>query len=177
MHADPLALFSASFPADLIERRATATSLLLIGMRMSGTVQGSSREDMRRVLQRGGRIRVLLLAPSNDELIAQAASKHRASLSPERLRARILGTLDELASLRDGAGGQLKIRVASFALTAGINAVDAESPDGILVVQHYEHKPAEEAAPIICLKRTDGFWFSHLAAEAERMWETGPRGH
>ncbi len=140
---------------------------------MLRTVQGSSREDMRRVLLRSGRIRVLLLDPSNDELLAQAASKHRASLSPERLRARILGTLDEVASLRDGTGGQLEIRVASFALTAGINAVDAESPDGILVVQHYEHKPPEEAAPIICLKRTDGFWFSHFAAEAERMWEDG----
>lgn len=172
-HADPLSLFSASFPADLIERRAGATSLLLIGMTMSRTVQGSSREDMRGVLLRGGRIRVLLLDPSNDELLAQAASKHRASLSPERLRARILGTLDELASLRDGTGGQLEIRVASFALTAGINAVDAESSDGILVVQHYEHRPPEEAAPIICLKRADGFWFSHFAAEAERMWEDG----
>ena len=140
---------------------------------MSRTVQGSSREDMRRVLLRGGRIRVLLLDPSNDELLAQAATKHQASLSPERLRARILGTLDELTSLRDGTSGQLEIRVASFALAAGINAVDAESPDGILVVQHYEHKPQQEAAPIICLKRTDGFWFSHFATEAERMWEDG----
>lgn len=171
--ADPLSLLSANFPADLIERRATATNMLLIGQTMSRTVQGSSREDMRHVLLRGGRIRVLLLDPSNDELLAQAATKHQARLSPERLRARILGTLDELASLRDGTGGQLEIRVASFALTAGINAVDAESPDGALVVQHYEHRPQQEAAPIICLKRTDGLWFSRFATEAERMWEDG----
>src|SRR5277367_3663918 len=123
-HANPPSLFSANFPADLIQRRAAATNMLLIGMTMSRTVQGSSREDMRRVLLRGGRIRVLLLDPSNDELLAQAATKHQASLTPERLKARILGTLDELAGLRDGTGGQLEIRVASFALTAGINAVD-----------------------------------------------------
>lgn len=172
-NANPLSLFSANFPADLIQRRAGASSMLLIGMTMSRTVQGSSREDMRRVLLRGGRIRVLLLDPSSDELLAQAATKHQASLTPERLRARIIGTLDELASLRDGTDGQMEIRVAAFALTAGINAVDVESPDGILVVQHYEHEPQQEAAPIICLKRTDGFWFSHFAAEAERMWKDG----
>jgi len=79
---------------------------------------------------------------SRRHVAAIANAQHADPLS---LRARILGTLDELASLRDGTGGQLEIRVASFALTAGINAVDAESPDGILVVQHYEHKPPEEA--------------------------------
>jgi len=172
-HADPLSIFSADFPADLTQRRAAATNLLLIGMTMSRTVQGSARVDMRRVLQRGGKIRVLLLDPTNDELLVQAATKHQAYLSLERLRARVLGTMDELAGLRDGTGGQLEIRVVSFALTTGINAVDAESPDGILVVQHYEHRPQDEPAPIICLKRTDGFWFSHFAAEAERIWEDG----
>ena len=173
--ADPLSLFSTAFPPDLIERRAAATDLMLIGMTLSRTVQGSSREDMRRVLLRGGRIRTLLLDPSNDELLAEAISKHGTSLSQQRLETRILGTLDELTSLRDSTGGRLEIRIASFALTAGINAIDAASPDGLLVVQHYEHKPPDEAAPIICLSGKDGFWFSHFLAEAERMWGDGTR--
>jgi hypothetical protein len=172
-HDNPLALFSTSFPADLIERRASAADLLLIGMTMSRTVQGSSREDMARLLRRGGSIRILLLDPSNDGMLGQAATKHRSGLSPERLKARILGTLDELTNLRDNTGGNLEIRVASFSLTVGINAIDSESPYGVIVVQHYEHKPSEEAAPIICLKRADGFWFSHFLGEAERMWKDG----
>jgi hypothetical protein len=172
-HADPLSLFSASFPPGLTEQRALAADLLLIGMTMSRTVQGSSREDLRRVLLRGGRIRVLLLDPFNGDLLAQAVSKHGTSLSPQRLKARILGTLDELTGIRDSTGGHLEIRVAPFALTMGINAIDAESADGILVAQHYEHRPREEAAPIVCLKSKDGLWFTHFLAEAVRMWEDG----
>lgn len=171
-HADPLSIFSTTFPPDLTERRAAAADLLLIGMTMSRTVQ-ASREDIRRVLLRGGQIRVLLIDPSNDELLAQAASNQRTSLSPQRLKARILGSLDELASLRDSTGGQLEIRVVPFIPTIGINAMDARSPGGVLVVQHYEHKPSGEAAPIICLKGKDGFWFNYFAAEAERLWEDG----
>jgi hypothetical protein len=169
--ADPLSVFSTAFPADLSERRAAAADLMLIGMTLSRTAQGAPRDDMRRILLRGGRIRALVLNPSNGELVTQAAFHHGGSLAPERLKARILSTLDEFTSLRDSTGGQIEIRVASFALTAGINAIDAKNPGGVLVVQHYEHRPPEEAAPIICLRANDGFWFSHYLAEAERMWQ------
>jgi hypothetical protein len=171
--ADPLSLFADAFPADLVERRAAASDLLLIGRTMSRTIQGSSREDMRHALERGARIRVLLLDPSNDELLTQTTAKHQAALSPQRLRSRILGTLDELISLRDTTNGELEIRVASFAPTAGINAIDSKTQNGLLVIQHYEHRPAQEAAPIIRILGKDGFWFHHFLAEAERMWEDG----
>jgi hypothetical protein len=171
--ADPLSIFADVFPADLIERRAAAADLLLIGRTMSRTIQGSSREDMRHALERGARIRVLLLDPSNDELLALTAGKRQAALSLQRLKSRILGTLEELMSLRDTTGGQLEIRVASFALTASINAIDSKTQNGLLVIQHYEHRPSQEAAPIIQILGKDGFWFHHFLEEAERIWEDG----
>ena len=69
---------------------------------MSRTVQGANREDLRSILSRGGQIRALLLDPSNDELV-QAISG--PNLNPERLKARILGTLGELSDLRNSTGG------------------------------------------------------------------------
>ncbi len=169
-HEGPLALLGTDFPTDLIERRARASDLLMVGTTMSRTVQGANREDMRRMLARGGKIRALLLDPSNDELVQAVSGRN---LNPGRLKARILGTLDELSGLRDATGGQLEIRVASLAPPMSIGVIDAGTPDGVLIAQHKEYKPAGEASPIICLNRKDGFWFSHFLAEAERLWEDG----
>jgi hypothetical protein len=169
---DPFSLLTTRFPPDLIERRAAASDLLLIGTTMSRTVQGSSREDMRQMLIRGGRIRVLLLDPSNEELVRAASIRSLGGLSPDRLKARVLGTLDELAGLGKSLG-ELEIRVTSFPPTIGMSVMDGEGADGVLVVQHNEYKPSREAAPIVRLERKDGFWFSHFLAEAERIWADG----
>lgn len=63
----------------------------------------------------------------------------------------------------------------------GINAIDLGSPDGVIVLQHYEHRAVGESAPIFTLSPEDGTWFEHFAAEAERLWADGipwplPRG-
>jgi hypothetical protein len=170
--ADQFSLLANDFPADLIGLRASATDLLLIGMTMSRTVQGSSREDMRRALLRGARIRILLLDPGDDALLAQAASRH-GNLSSQRLKSRIQATLDELTGLQAITNGSLEIRVTASVPTAGINAINTDGPEGVLVVQHYQHKPPAEASPIISLRVRDGSWYGHFLAEAERMWKDG----
>jgi hypothetical protein len=171
--ADPFSVLSIDFPSDLIARRGAASDLLIIGTTMSRTVQGSSGEDMRRMLTRGGRIRVLLLDPTNDSLIRAASMRNSARLTPDRLRNKIKATLDELVSIRDRTGGQLEIRVAPLPPAMGMNIIDPYTPNGVLVVQHKEHNPLGESAPIMRFRRQDGFWFNHLLDEAERIWEDG----
>jgi hypothetical protein len=171
--ANPLARFKTAFPQNLIERRAAATDVLLIGLSMSRTVQGTARTDMRRTLVNGGRVRVLVMDPTDDALIRAVSGNSSMWQSAERLKARILGTLDELSDLRVSTAGRLEIRVAPFTPMMGVNALNLSGPDGVIVVQHYEYKPDAEASPIFELKVEDGFWFNHYAAEANRMWEDG----
>jgi hypothetical protein len=171
--SDPFSVLTTDFPPDLIARRGAASDLLLIGTTMSRTVQGSSGEDMRRMLTRGGRIRVLLLDPTDDVSIRAAGTRNSVRLTPDRLKARINATLDELVSLRDRTGGQLEIRVGAFPAAMGMNVIDPYAPNGILVIQHKEYKPLGESAPIMHFKRGDGFWYSHFLDEAERIWEDG----
>jgi Domain of unknown function (DUF5919) len=172
-HADPFSVLATEFPSDLIALRGAASDLLLIGTTMSRTVQGSSGEDMRRMLTRGGQIRALLLDPTNEALIRTVSARNSVGLTPDRLKARINATLDELISLRDRTGGQLEIRVASSPPAMGMNVIDPYAPNGALVVQHKGYKPIGESAPIMRFKREDGFWFSHFLDEAERIWEDG----
>jgi hypothetical protein len=171
--ADPFSLLGDDFPVDLIKRRAAASDLLLIGLSMSRTVQGSSREDMRQTLLHGRRIRVLLVDPTNDALLAQAVSRHGANLGAQRLRERIKSTLDELTSLQASTNGMLEIRVAASVPTMGVSAIDSGEPRGVLVVQHYQYRPLAEASPIIRLEAKDASWYAHFLAEAERMWQDG----
>jgi hypothetical protein len=171
--SDPLSIFRTTFPEDLISRRATATNLLLIGLTMTRTVQAGSLIDMRQMLRSGGKIRILLVDPTNDELVAAVAMQGPHDINPSHTRRRIQGTLDELTDLQNSAGGDLEIRVASFIPSMGLNVIDADTADGLIVAQHYEHQPAAEAAPIFCLKPADGMWYEHFAAEALRLWADG----
>lgn len=171
--SDPLSIFRAEFPEDLGRRRASASSLLLIGLSMTRTVQSGSLVELRQILKSGGKIRVLVMDPTNDALI-RAASEHRPQgITADRLKRRIEGTLDELGNLRDATSGELEIRVASFIPQMGINAIDVTSSDGLIVLQHYEHRPTSESAPIFSLRPADGFWYEHFVAESERLWRDG----
>ncbi|GGU77323.1 DUF5919 domain-containing protein [Lentzea flava] len=160
------------FPPDLIDRRASASDILLIGLTMTRTVQGM-RTDLPTVLKTGGRVRVLVLDPTDERLMV-IADRHRAhSQGVEHLRARIRATLDDLTSVRERHGGRLEIRVLSTIPSAGFNCLDVRKPNGVVCVQHYEFHPEGEAAPIMVLSKDDAPWYQRFAAEAERLWESG----
>ncbi|WP_410661633.1 hypothetical protein [Amycolatopsis sp. lyj-112] len=166
------AVFAPQFPDDLISRRAASFDILLIGHSMTRTVQGM-RSDIRSILDAGGRIRVLVLDPTDEALIEVADRRISQSLEPGRLRQRILATLDELTSLRSRTSGRLEIRVSSRISSAGFNCLDVSSPRGLICVQHYEYRPSGEAAPVFAMEPKDTPWYQHFAAEADRLWEDG----
>jgi hypothetical protein len=171
--SDPLSVFQTGFPAELETRRGSASSLLLIGTTMTRTVQGGSLTVLRQMLRSGGKIRVLLMDPTNDVLISAASEHSQRGITADRFKRRVEGTLEELAVLQDATNGDLEIRVASFIPYMGINAIDVGNPNGLIVLQHYEHRPVGESAPIFSFKPADGFWYEHFAAEAERLWQDG----
>jgi hypothetical protein len=166
------ALFSQEFPADLIPRRAQAHDLLLMGLSMSRTVHGM-RAEMSGILTAGGRIRVLVLDPTDEALVATAEHRAGVTLGPGKLQSRILATLDDLTALRERVGGGLEIRVSSVIPAAGFTCLDVATARGLVCVQYYEYRADGEAAPIFTLQRSDGTWYQHFIAEAERLWEAG----
>jgi Domain of unknown function (DUF5919) len=169
----PLSVFRAAFPPDVDSRRASASTLLLIGLSMSRTVQGVSQTGLRTILNSGGSIRVLLLDPENAELI-RAASRYRShGATPDALKKRIKGSLEEFKALSAGTRGSIEIRVTSFIPQMSVNAIDIGRRNALIVIQHYEYRPADEPAPIFLLEPADSPWFEHFTHEAERMWADG----
>lgn len=166
--SDPLSIFQTRFPADLETRRGSASSLLLIGMTMTRTVQGGSLTVLRQVLRSGGKIRVLLINPTDDALMRAASEHSQLGITADRFKRRVESTLEELAVLQDATYGDLEIRVAPFVPHMGLNVLDVGSPNGLIVLQHYEHRSIAESAPVFSLRPADGFWYEHFAAEVAR---------
>ena len=137
--ADPLALLQEALPPELDSIRSAASSYLFIGESMARLVQ-TSRDDIRRIMRQGGRVRVLLLDPDDPGLL-RAADRTGERL----LEGRIRNTLKELASLRDSAHGQLDIRVCSFVPRISVNAFNLGMPGGVLFIQFYEHRPTSDS--------------------------------
>jgi hypothetical protein len=171
-HADPLSVLLADFPEELVQRRANASDLLYIGVSMRRTAPTSLRA-FRRILSAGGRIRVLLVDPTDDSTLTQALRRGVTARDIDALRSTIMESLNALTGLDPDQRGKLEIRVARSFPAIGFSAVDAESRDGLLVAQHYEYRAQAEASPIFRLTARDGYWYSHFLEEAERMWADG----
>jgi hypothetical protein len=167
---DPLALLSRDFPADLDGRRAAAKDLLYVGVSMYRTLP-PLRNDMRRMAQAGHRVRVVLVDPTDEDLV-RGAALHLAGVATDDLAARVANTLGELERLSRGVSRPIELRVATVAPTMNMNVIDQDEPNGLVVLQHYEYLPGDEAAPIIRLTANDGYWYRHFVNEAERIWES-----
>ena len=169
-------LFLTDFPPELADQRATAIDYLYVGTTMARTVQ-TARRDMKRILGRGGRVRVVLLDPEDVPLVYSAATQRGPDERPEderavRVKRLINASLAELDSLRSQWPEQLQIRLTSFVPRIHVNAIDTDTPTGAVYVQHYEHRPVGESSPIFRLGREDGYWYQHFVDELERIWES-----
>ncbi|GAA2852577.1 hypothetical protein Acy02nite_51700 [Actinoplanes cyaneus] len=170
--ANPSALLRTDFPDDLTRRREAASDLLYVGIAMGRTTQ-TSAEAFHHILTRGGRIRVLLIDPTDDAVVAEAFRRRRRPADPERLRSTVLASLTSLAELDVGAAGSIEVRVSRYVPAVGISATDTGAKDGLVVAQLYEYRAQGEPAPIFQLAATDGYWYRHFLDEAERMWADG----
>jgi hypothetical protein len=105
-------LLRHEFPLDLISRRASASDIPLVGLTMTRTVQGM-RDELPAILKNGARVRVLVLDPTDESLMQTVDRQSSHSVGVERLRQRILTTLDDLTTARERIAGRLEIRVLS----------------------------------------------------------------
>lgn len=170
--SDPLSVLLTDFPDDLGRRRASANDLLYIGVSMRRTAP-TSMAAFRRILSAGGKIRVLLVDPTDEAVLSEALRRRGDSSDIDSLRATIVASLSALTALNVDHGGSLEVRVSPSVPAAGISAVDASSREGLIVAQHYEYRTQGEASPILRFSASDGFWYRHFLEEAERMWADG----
>ena len=134
-------LLQPEFPADLMRRRDQAQDVLLIGTTLARTMT-AYRSVLLQPHAAARRVRVLVADPALVEALARVRPPYTRTL--ERLRT-MLADLDAVAATRPG----IEVRVAPLVPAAGMNVLDADTADGLVVVQHVEFEPRRESAPII----------------------------
>lgn len=166
-------VFLTDFPAGLYERRASEkSSYVFVGISGSRTI-GTGRQDFQSMLDRGARLRFLLLDFEDAAGLQAATVTGATSRSPERNRDRLRGALDELGELVLLHQDALQVRLLPFPPTIGVNGFGLGRADGVLFVQQPIASPAGERSPIFRVDASDGYCYRHFAAEVERLWSKG----
>jgi hypothetical protein len=169
--ASRTAILLQEFPADYYLARARAThSYFFAGSTMQRTLP-TIRPDLERILLSGGKVRILLPNPENHLLLGMIARARGKGETPERIGSYVRHSLElsgDLIKL-----GEITIRTTDVLPRLGINALDIDQPDALLMIQIYEFQPTGEASPIFTLTRSDRTWFDHFVSQIERLWEDG----
>jgi hypothetical protein len=163
-------MFQDEFGPELETSMAKARDLMITGVTRNTLISRyySKLEDL---LREGCRIRLVLVDPSSDGIVA-AADRYYAERSPDRTRARVRHTLRLLTELRRSTNGEISVRLTSHPLSMGLIAVDANAGGrtdaSSLFVEYYEYQAP--GAPKFVLRPIDGKWFDEFHQEAEALW-------
>lgn len=164
-------LFEATFPQEYMDAQSKVShSYFYSGTTMQRTIT-AMREHLKRILSRGGKVRILLPNPNNIallELIAKTHPDKTASSIGDDIRNAI-----RIAQELYRSHGNIALKTLDFSPSLGINALDAETPAGMLMIQMYEFKAAAERAPIFILGKNDDPWFKHFTEQIDRLWGSG----
>jgi hypothetical protein len=159
-------------PMEMVSARSRASSILFIGVSMVKTLS-QARDDIRRILLSGGRVRILLLDYRRSDLLETVKDHHPGDVAVGRIAESIKHSVTEMGFLWGEAGGFLEVRVADFVPRSGFRVFDSGSMSGEVYIQHYEYRPAQERPVVLRLQAADGQWYEYFVAEAERMWARG----
>lgn len=164
----------ADYPSEFHdERKLASRSWVYVGLTMSRTSQ-TGRSIASRLVGSGGSVRVVLLDPDDQQLLATVAAMTRPERSAAYLEGQIRHSLTTLASIppvQDGVGPGLEVKLARVPLFTCINLVDEGLPTGHVTIQHYQYRPKSESAPIVWLRASEEpYWFSHAVDDVERIW-------
>ncbi|MEO1210988.1 MAG: hypothetical protein AAFX78_15800 [Cyanobacteria bacterium J06638_20] len=143
--------------------------LLIIGVALDRTLNDHS-SSMRRLLNRGGKIRVILENPIPDSSAVKMTIRRRQkSITIDGWLGRVRDNISTLDRLKKETGGNLQVRLTDYHLSRGEILVDANSSEGIFFIWLYSFQVEAENQPKFILYPQDK-WYQHFREEAERIW-------
>lgn len=133
----------------------------IIGVTLNRTVR-NHLTDLRRCLERGGRVRIAVIDP--DGAVTAEAARRCTAESAEIFRHRLRPTLDLLATL--AGAGRLEVRRLAFVPAFGLLTVDGRD----VHVDIYSHTMGGREPALALRADRDPLWTRHFQAEFEHIW-------
>jgi hypothetical protein len=144
---------------DVLLSNATR-SITIIGINLDGAVIGFS--SIVKLANAGGVIKLLAMDPDGDCIGPSAAmSRVDPGMRSEKIRLNLNLIRNQLQGVPGrSALRHVSLRVVDALLPISVIAIDQESSNGSLIVQHHLTATHAEEAPMICLSRKDDpEWF------------------
>lgn len=164
-------IFSTRFPHEYDEAKEKILSSYFYAGETMGRTMPTMETHIKRVLKKGGSVRILLPDPNSDQLMTIIA-KTRSDKTALSIRNSIENSF-QLARELCTDDNDIELRTTDVLPHIGINGLDIGEPSGKIVVQMYEYKSSSERAPIFLLEADDGEWFKHFSEQIERLWACG----
>jgi hypothetical protein len=166
-------VFLTSYPPEFYERRKQECyNYIFIGITGKRTI-AVGRGDFQDMLNRGARLRFLLLDFEDHALIESATLSGVSDRRAVHNRDAIVASLHDLAELQVRDPEALQVRLLPFLPRIGFNGFSLGRANAELYVQHPIASDDGERSPIYRIEPSDGYWLNHFTTEVERLWEKG----
>jgi hypothetical protein len=169
-------------PPDLAPFIQQAIQIDLCGVTLTSTINKQSAM-LRKHLENGGRLRVLLIDPES-QAIEMTAQRSVSVKDTDYYSRRLESTLVDIAYLikytrpakparaKSARSGSISVRLMSYAPSFGMYSFDPRRKNGIIFVEVYPHKYGFQLSPTFELTpENDKDWYRYFADQFEEMWK------
>lgn len=152
------------------QRLDSAQTINLAGFTLGRTTRGYL-SFLEKRLEAGATVRIMILEPKQ-ELLEECALRSSGVTNADHWRKRLAST----ASLVEGIAsspditGSLELGYLPYLPSYGFAMVDPDTPDGIIVVELYHHRSAEDNPTFELHAARDGEWYAFFRRQFDLMW-------
>lgn len=161
--------FLEKYPDSFDENIMKANELWIAGVTLNRTIS-SYYALFKSKLKNGDKIKVLLAKPES-VVSALATKRDRRNIFPEYYDQTIKASLEQFCALAREQNAQIQIRVSRVTYSFGYYAMDIESSEGVIYLEHYGYKVEEGDIPKLVLRPDDGKWYDIFHKELVTLWD------
>lgn len=154
-----------------MEKLASAKELWVTGLNLR-RIFPDHEGLIKDVIQKGGVVNAMLLSSSNEALVKYGAQQDSGVATNSETWANSIKEIeDKLRGLKKSSPKQVEIKSIDYPLPYGLDAVDIDSPDGIIFVRYYPFFTGNSDQPILILRADQSEWYAFYKKQLEIQWE------
>lgn len=166
-------IFVNEFSSNLKDDFASANEVWLAGASLSDIISDNYSLFERKLKQGHFLIRVLVMNPNNDNVLALSELRSYANPSLPRAKAKLEALLSDACALKSTYPNQVNVRVIDFPITHRLIAIDPNAHTGKIYISYYPFKTPEGSLPKFVISAKDRQWFEHYKLENHNLWDAG----
>lgn len=151
------------------EAKTSRKELIFIGVSLGRTVR-SAQHIMGAMIERGGRVRVIVVQPGSDALRYAGARKILGS-QPALDEADLQVAIGILLALRKRLGSRLEVRTIDHPVEFGIVACDLGTDEAAIYVEHHPYGLTVGRRLRFRVDASNPVWFDSYTGQIDAMWK------